>query len=401
MGDGDEEDEGTDEWRPCFADAKLQAGHSYAITAARTVSLLPGAGASGLGLGLGVDQPLDVNLLRIRNPWGPYAWKGEWAEDSELWTADLREQLAPPDGASFWVTMDEFAAHFTGLTVCYTCPGWRDVRVQGLFKGGLSSWVAEACVIKPTPSLFTVSQTDPPSAQAQAHEYIHIGFYVLQPVLGFATEGTYTVVAFTGLHASRDVTVDLTLLPASRPNCPYLVIPATTSTHLHAFVLTARTKNTCNLSFRQTSPELLFKSRILATRQFAERKVIDASAGCSLAYAAFGRCFTVLADNAGTRTWELRVDFSASTGVTTDQADGKMETSVVVPPGTQRYVTTLVGVLKKWRVKWECHWRYSSGDGGGEDHALRINTSRLPFVKCLMQVDGVETEWVPDSDERS
>jgi len=32
-------------------------------------------------------------LLKIRNPWGNFEWKGDWSDASPLWTPALREQL--------------------------------------------------------------------------------------------------------------------------------------------------------------------------------------------------------------------------------------------------------------------------------------------------------------------
>jgi hypothetical protein len=32
-----------------------------------------------------------VRLLKIRNPWGNYEWKGAWSDSSANWTPDLRK----------------------------------------------------------------------------------------------------------------------------------------------------------------------------------------------------------------------------------------------------------------------------------------------------------------------
>lgn len=34
-----------------------------------------------------------VRLLKARNPWGRGEWGGDWSDDSEKWTEDLKEQL--------------------------------------------------------------------------------------------------------------------------------------------------------------------------------------------------------------------------------------------------------------------------------------------------------------------
>lgn len=48
-------------------------------------------------------------LLKLRNPWGHYSWKGDWSDDSDSWSDDLRDILMP-HGASegvFWISFED------------------------------------------------------------------------------------------------------------------------------------------------------------------------------------------------------------------------------------------------------------------------------------------------------
>lgn len=48
-------------------------------------------------------------LLKLRNPWGHYSWRGDWSDDSASWTDELREILMP-HGASegvFWISFED------------------------------------------------------------------------------------------------------------------------------------------------------------------------------------------------------------------------------------------------------------------------------------------------------
>lgn len=48
-------------------------------------------------------------LLKLRNPWGHYSWRGDWSDDSDQWTDELREILMP-HGASegvFWISFED------------------------------------------------------------------------------------------------------------------------------------------------------------------------------------------------------------------------------------------------------------------------------------------------------
>lgn len=50
-------------------------------------------------------------LLRLRNPWGHYSWKGAWSDGSVNWTPELRAQLLAgkegDGGGVFWIGYDD------------------------------------------------------------------------------------------------------------------------------------------------------------------------------------------------------------------------------------------------------------------------------------------------------
>lgn len=45
----------------------------------------------------------------FRNPWGHYSWRGDWSDDSKLWTDDLRDILMPHGGSEgvFWISFED------------------------------------------------------------------------------------------------------------------------------------------------------------------------------------------------------------------------------------------------------------------------------------------------------
>lgn len=51
----------------------------------------------------------DRNVTEFRNPWGHYSWRGDWSDDSKLWTDDLRDILMPHGGSEgvFWISFED------------------------------------------------------------------------------------------------------------------------------------------------------------------------------------------------------------------------------------------------------------------------------------------------------
>ena len=52
------------------------AGHAYGLIAAKTVTDKSGN---------------TVNIVKLRNPWGQFEWKGAWGDDSEDWTPEIKK----------------------------------------------------------------------------------------------------------------------------------------------------------------------------------------------------------------------------------------------------------------------------------------------------------------------
>ncbi|KAF6217075.1 hypothetical protein GE061_001428 [Apolygus lucorum] len=105
-----------------------------------------------------------IRLLRLRNPWGHYSWKGDWSDDSPIWTPQLREVLMP-HGASdgvFWISFEDVLKYFDCIDICKVrSNGWNEVRRQGTLPP-LSSVDHLSCVLltvlEPTEAEFSLFQ---------------------------------------------------------------------------------------------------------------------------------------------------------------------------------------------------------------------------------------------------
>ena len=71
-----------------------------------------------------------IRLIKLRNPWGSFEWKGDWSDDSPLWKKHPTIKLEmgqfsffgskqDTDDGCFYMSWDDFLKHFNGVDVCY------------------------------------------------------------------------------------------------------------------------------------------------------------------------------------------------------------------------------------------------------------------------------------------
>ena len=60
-------------------------------------------------------------LVKLRNPWCSFRWKGNWSHESASWTQEAKEQVRLNPGMdhdSFWMAYEEFKFYFSRITLC-------------------------------------------------------------------------------------------------------------------------------------------------------------------------------------------------------------------------------------------------------------------------------------------
>lgn len=80
-------------------------------------------------------QDLDgLRLIRLRNPWGHFSWRGEWSDTSTLWTPSLKQRLMPhgSDDGLFWMSFEDMLKYFDSIDVCKIRSDWNAIRLQGV-----------------------------------------------------------------------------------------------------------------------------------------------------------------------------------------------------------------------------------------------------------------------------
>ncbi|KAM3137969.1 hypothetical protein pb186bvf_009864 [Paramecium bursaria] len=83
----------------------IVSNHCYAILDAREV-------VDSMGL--------NDKIYKIRNPWGRKEWQGNWSDQSNKWTPQLRQQLKHDikDDGIFWINYSDFITEFDSVCVC-------------------------------------------------------------------------------------------------------------------------------------------------------------------------------------------------------------------------------------------------------------------------------------------
>lgn len=51
----------------------------------------------------------NIKLCQIRNPWGSFEWKGDWGDDSDLWTDEIKSKVnyKNEDDGTFWMSYED------------------------------------------------------------------------------------------------------------------------------------------------------------------------------------------------------------------------------------------------------------------------------------------------------
>lgn len=61
-----------------------------------------------------------VQLIKIRNPWGQFEWKGDWSDKSALWTPEIADYVGQNyvDDGIFFISLEDYVQEFEWSVVC-------------------------------------------------------------------------------------------------------------------------------------------------------------------------------------------------------------------------------------------------------------------------------------------
>jgi calpain-15 len=82
-------------------------------------------------------EAIGNKLIKLRSPLLPINWRGDWAHDSQYWSAKLRQVIGkqhfgPQDNSVLWMSLEEAVCYFISLNVCRV-RNWHEIRLKGKF----------------------------------------------------------------------------------------------------------------------------------------------------------------------------------------------------------------------------------------------------------------------------
>jgi hypothetical protein len=97
-------------------------GASTGTEATKEVGLVSGHAYSLLG----VYEEEGYKIVKLRNPWGHFEWKGDLSDDSSLWTEELKRKVhyTKGDDGVFCMKFDDFLKYYHYISLCSYRDNW-------------------------------------------------------------------------------------------------------------------------------------------------------------------------------------------------------------------------------------------------------------------------------------
>jgi calpain-15 len=85
-------------------DKGLTPGHAYSLLRAKEV----------------LDHGVKTRIVELRNPWGEGEWSGEWSDNSDKWTMQLKEEckVSTAEDGKFWMNLKDFMTYYEICNIC-------------------------------------------------------------------------------------------------------------------------------------------------------------------------------------------------------------------------------------------------------------------------------------------
>ncbi|XP_066999894.2 calpain-D [Anabrus simplex] len=344
---------------------------------------------------LDVRDVLGNRLLRLRNPWGHYSWKGDWSDDSPIWTPQLREMLMP-HGASdgvFWISFEDVLKYFDCIDICKVRSGWNEVRLRGTLPP-MSSLDHLSCVLltvlEPTEAEFTLFQEGQRNSEKSQRSQLDLCVVVFrtrspaQPEVGRLVEHSKRQVrGFVGCHKMLER--DLYILVCLAFNHWHTGIedPATYPEYVLAIHSSKR------LLVEQISPPAYVLADAIISLTLAKGQRHEGREGMTAYYLTKGWAgLVVMVENRHENKWiHVKCDCQESYNVVSTR--GELRTVDSVPPLHRQVIIVLTQLEGSGGFSIAHRLTHRLANSGGLHDWGPPNTSHCPAID--KQVEGLHS----------
>lgn len=117
-----------------------------------------------------------MRLLKIRNPWGRFEWKGEWCDTSDKWTDALRLQFKheKKDDGVFFMAYEDYISYFTSLEVCKINDAYKYSSLKTKQSAEENHSIIKFLIEVPGKYYFTVCQKDKRQYHNKKYKYSRV-----------------------------------------------------------------------------------------------------------------------------------------------------------------------------------------------------------------------------------
>ena len=77
---------------------------------------------------VGPEDEYTDRIVKLRNPWGQGEWKGEWSDEDERWSEELKEAVGftgEVEDGIFFMPWEEFLKFYSDVQICYYVDGYK------------------------------------------------------------------------------------------------------------------------------------------------------------------------------------------------------------------------------------------------------------------------------------
>jgi Ca2+-binding EF-hand superfamily protein len=322
-----------------FKNAGLVEGHAYTLL--RVVHLDHGK-----------PNGDELELIKLRNPWGEGEWNGRYSDGSPQMTDELAAKLdhIEVDDGSFWMEYGDFLNFFRTITVCKVVPTWQFVTLPTHFRIGslLSTEAYLVNIDRPTQCYVSCIQ---PDTRGKDHlSYTEIGILILK------CDGTdptdtddYEFEAVIWPTIERYTTTEVCFTDVDDT---YLIFPFQFNTAKEVnFTISIYSANPVILSRTKPTHEALRVGTHLAVEEYRENpklriKRFKNKKGADLPVEymtlSVGHAIYVIVNNMHKKFhFFFKMDYSKTQGMISER-DGVMKTVDAIPPMSRQILTVVV-----------------------------------------------------------